>query len=51
MAAGTVSEGGPVQVHYAADDSWVEAEVATLRVAVGRAGAAFEEHAYPGSRH
>jgi dienelactone hydrolase len=41
----------PVQVHYAADDPWVEAEeeVAPLGEAVRVAGAAFEAHAYPGS--
>ena len=44
-------EGVPVQVHYA-DDPWVEAEeVEALGDAVGRAGAAFEEHTYPGSGH
>jgi dienelactone hydrolase len=42
----------PVQVHYAARDPWVVTEeVAALGDAVGRAGAAFEEHAYPGSGH
>ena len=46
-------EGVPVQVHYAAEDPWVEAEgeVAPLGEAVREAGAAFEEHAYPGSGH
>ena len=45
--------GVAVQVHYAAEDPWVEAEdeVAPLGVAVRRAGADFEEHAYPGSGH
>jgi dienelactone hydrolase len=44
--------GVPVQVHYAAEDPWVEAEeVAALEAAVRGAGAAFEEHAYPGSGH
>ena len=44
--------GVPVQVHYAAEDPWVEAEeVEALRGAVGRARAAFEEHIYPGSGH
>ncbi len=44
--------GVPVQVHYAADDPWVEAEeVAALGGAVKGAGAGFEEHAYPGSGH
>ncbi len=42
----------PVQVHYAAEDPWVEAEeVEALSDAVGLAGAAFEEHTYPGSGH
>lgn len=47
------SEGVPVQVHYAADDPWVEAEqeVAPLGDAVREAGAAFEEYVYPGSGH
>ena len=45
-------KGVPVQVHYAAEDPWVEAgEVAALGGAVKGAGAAFEEHAYPGSGH
>ncbi len=46
-------EGVPVQVHYAAGDPWVEAEeeVAPLGDAVRGAGAAFEEHTYPGSGH
>ncbi len=45
-------EGMPVQMHYAAGDPWVEAgEVAALGEAVRGAGAAFEEHAYPGSGH
>ena len=45
--------GVPVQVHYAADDPWVEAEeeVVPLGEAVRGAGAAFEAHAYPGSGH
>ena len=45
--------GVPVQVHYAAGDPWVEAkeEVAPLGDAVRGAGAAFEEHTYPGSGH
>lgn len=44
--------GVPVQVHYAAGDPWVESEeVAALGDAVRGAGAAFEEHAYPGSGH
>ena len=44
--------GVPAQVHYAASDPWEEAEeVAAFGAAVGRAGAAFEEHAYPGSGH
>jgi dienelactone hydrolase len=46
-------EGVPVQVHYAADDPWVEAkeEVAPLGDAVRGAGAEFEEYVYPGSGH
>ena len=46
-------EGVPVQVHYAADDPWVEAEeeVVPLGEAVRGAGAAFEAHTYPGSGH
>ncbi len=45
-------EGVPLQVHYAAEDPWVEVEeVPALGDAVGRAGAAFEEHTYPGSGH
>jgi len=46
-------EGVPVQVHYAAGNPWVEAgeEVAPLGDAVRGAGAAFEEHTYPGSGH
>jgi dienelactone hydrolase len=46
-------EGVPVQVHYAVDDPWVEAEqeVAPLGDAVRRAGAEFEEYVYPGSGH
>src|SRR5918997_1922991 len=45
--------GVPVQVHYAADDPWVEAEgeVAPLGEAVRGSGAAFEAYAYPGSGH
>jgi dienelactone hydrolase len=44
--------GVPVQVHYAVEDPWVEAgEVAALGEAVRGVGAAFEEHAYPGSGH
>ena len=48
-----LTEGVPVQVHYAVDDPWVEAEgeVAPLGDAVRGAGAAFEEHVYPGSGH
>ena len=43
----------PVQVHYAADDPWVEAEdeVGPLGDAVRRAGGGFEEYVYPGSGH
>jgi dienelactone hydrolase len=46
-------EGVPVQVHYAADDPWVEAEgeVRPLGDAVKKAGAEFEAHVYPGSGH
>jgi len=46
-------EGVPVQVHYAAEDPWVEAkeEVAPLEDAVTGVGAAFEEYVYPGSGH
>ena len=46
-------EGVPVQVHYAADDPWVEAEeeVVPLGEAVRGAGAAFEAYTYPGSGH
>ena len=45
-------EGVSVQVHYAADDPWVEAEeVAALGDAVRGAEAAFEEYTYPGSGH
>jgi len=46
-------EGVPVQVHYAAEDPWVETEgdVAPLGEAVRGAGAAFEEYVYPGSGH
>lgn len=45
--------GVPVQVHYAADDPWVEAEgeVAPLGEAVRGSGAAFEAYTYPGSGH
>ena len=46
-------EGVAVQVHYAADDPWVEAEdeVASLGDDVRGAGAKFEEYVYPGSGH
>ena len=46
-------EGVPVQVHYAVDDPWVEAEeeVVPLGEAVRGAGAAFESYTYPGSGH
>jgi dienelactone hydrolase len=46
-------EGVPVQVHYAVDDPWVEAdqEVAPLGEDVRGAGAEFEEYVYPGSGH
>jgi dienelactone hydrolase len=45
--------GVPVQVHYAADDPWVDAEeeVTPLGRDVRGAGAAFEEYVYPGSGH
>ena len=45
--------GVPVQVHYAAEDPWVEAdhEVVPLGDAVRGAGAEFEEYVYPGSGH
>jgi dienelactone hydrolase len=45
--------GVPVQVHYAADDPWVEAEqeVIPLGDAVRGAGAEFEQYVYPGSGH
>lgn len=46
-------EGVPVQVHYAAEDPWVEAEeeVTPFGNEVRGAGADFEEHIYPGSGH
>ena len=46
-------EGVPVQVHYAADDPWVEVEqeVVPLGDAVRGAGAEFEQYVYPGSGH
>jgi len=46
-------EGVPVQVHYAADDPWVEVEqeVIPLGDAVRGAGAEFEQYVYPGSGH
>ena len=46
-------EGVPVQVHYAADDPWVEKkeEVDPLGREVREAGASFEEYVYPGSGH
>jgi dienelactone hydrolase len=46
-------EGVPVQVHYAADDPWVEVEpeVIPLCDAVRGAGAEFEQYVYPGSGH
>jgi dienelactone hydrolase len=44
--------GVPVQVHYAAEDPWVEVgEVVSLGGDVRGAGAAFEEYVYPGSGH
>jgi dienelactone hydrolase len=47
------AEGVAVQVHYAADDPWVEAEeeVVPLGEAVRGAGSAFEVHTYPCSGH
>jgi dienelactone hydrolase len=46
-------EGVAVQVHYAADDPWVEEqeEVVPLGEAVRGVGAVFEAHAYPCSGH
>ena len=46
-------EGVPVQVHYAVDDPWVEAEqeVVPLGEDLRGAGAEFEEYVYPGSAH
>jgi len=46
-------EGVPVQVHYATDDPWVEAEqeVVPLGDSVRGAGAEFEVYVYPGSGH
>ncbi len=45
-------EGVAVQVHYAAEDPWVEAEdVEALGEAIRRAGAAFEKHVYHGPGH
>jgi len=45
-------EGAPAQVHYAAEDPWVEAEeVEALGDAVRQAGTRFEAHTYPGSGH
>lgn len=44
--------GVPVQVHYAADDPWVEAEeVDGLRADVEAAGGDFESFVYPGDAH
>jgi dienelactone hydrolase len=44
--------GVPAQVHYAAEDPWVEQEeVDALGKAVRQAGADFEAHTYPGSGH
>lgn len=44
--------GVPVQVHYAEEDPWMEAEVvAALGETVRGAGAVFEAHVYPGSGH
>ncbi len=45
-------DGVPVQVHYAADDPWVESgEVDGLRADVEAAGGAFESFVYPGNAH
>ena len=45
-------EGVPVQVHYAAEDPWVDVEeVVPLGDGVREAGATFEEYAYPGAGH
>ena len=46
-------DGVAVQVHYAADDPWVEAgeEIVPLGEAVRGARAAFDAHSYPGSGH
>ena len=46
-------EGVPVQVHYAAEDPWVEVEgeVRPLGDAVRDAGAEFETYVYPSSGH
>ena len=44
--------GVPVQVHYAAEDPWGEAEeVVSLGDEVRVTGAAFEKHVYRGSGH
>ena len=44
--------GVPAQVHYAAEDPWVEAEeVDDLSKDVQQAGGTFEKHIYPGSGH
>ena len=50
FGVGRWPEGVSVQVHYAADEPWVEAEESNaLQGAVE--GAAFEGHVYPGSGH
>jgi dienelactone hydrolase len=42
----------PVQVHYAADDPWIDdQEIKELRADVTAAGAACEVHVYPGATH
>src|SRR4051812_32463128 len=44
--------GVPVQVHYAKDDPFVEADkVKALQAAVQQGGARFEAHVYPGRKH
>lgn len=44
--------GVPVQVHWAAEDPWVDAqEVADLRADVEGAGGSFESFTYPGDGH
>jgi dienelactone hydrolase len=44
--------GVPVQIHYAVDDPWVEADAAeSLAVSVRAAGADADVYVYPGSGH